>query len=136
MKKTKANKRAEPRIPSVLTTNIKYNDKIFSGITQNISKNGIYIEAIEMSSTKNREISLILAADRSIFQLKGEIMWTQPLSGKRSKKTLTGMGIKLSEVPSGYLNYVEYIKYSNRNNDLSITAALNLDGPISFDKPR
>ncbi|MCK4836048.1 MAG: PilZ domain-containing protein [Candidatus Aminicenantes bacterium] len=112
----KPNNRAEERIPSILTINLKYNDRIFSGMTQNISKNGIYIEAIEMNSSKNRELSIMVAAEKSLFQLKGEIIWTQPLSCKSSEKSLTGIGIKLSEVSPGYLNYVEYLKYRNRNN--------------------
>jgi hypothetical protein len=117
MKKMKPDNRTEERVPSILTISLKYDDRIFSGITQNISKNGIYIEAIEMNSSKNREISIMVAAEKNLYQLKGEIMWTHPLSDKTSEKSLTGIGIKLSEVSAGYLNYVEYLKHSNQNNN-------------------
>ena len=113
-RKMKPEKRTEKRVPSIFAINIKHNDRFFSGISQNISKNGIYVEAIEMKRIKNREISLTLAIDRKLYQLKGEVKWTRSLASKKSKKALIGMGIRLSEAPADYLNYVEYIKRSSR----------------------
>jgi hypothetical protein len=107
-----SNNRGEPRLNHSLTVNIRYNGQVFSGITQNISKSGMYIEAIDIKSSKSQELSIVAAVDRNLYRMKGEIAWTRNLPIKASKKSMQGIGIKLVEAPTEYLNYVEYLKYS------------------------
>lgn len=106
-----SNHRGELRLNYCLTINIKYNGRVFSGITQNISKNGMYIEAIDIKSSKDQELSIIAAVERSLYQLRGEIAWIKNLPIKTTKKSLQGIGIKLTEAPVEYLNYIEYLKH-------------------------
>jgi len=108
----KSNKRGDPRLNYSLTVNIKYNGQVFSGITQNISKSGMYIEAIDIKSAKSQELSIVAAVERNLYRMEGEIAWTRNLPIKAAKKSIQGIGIKLIEAPTEYLNYVEYLKYS------------------------
>ncbi len=107
-----SNHRGELRLNYCLTINVKYNGQVFSGITQNISKNGMYIEAIDIKSSIDQELSIIAAVERSLYQLRGEIAWIKNLPIKTTKKSIQGIGIKLTEAPAEYLNYIEYLKYS------------------------
>jgi len=107
-----SNKRGEPRLNYSLTVNIKYNGQVFSGITQNISKSGMYVEAIDIKSAKSQELSIVAAVERNLYRMEGEIAWTRNLPIRASKKSIQGIGIKLIEAPSEYLNHVEYLKYS------------------------
>ncbi len=107
-----SNHRVEPRLNYCLTINVKYKGHVFSGITQNISKNGMYIEAIDIKSSKDQELSIIAAVERSLYQLRGEIAWIKNLPINTTKKSLQGIGIKLTEAPAEYLNYIGYLKYS------------------------
>ena len=89
-KKMNSNNRNEPRLNHSLTVNIKYNGQVFSGITENISKSGMYIEAIDINSSKNQELSIMAAVDRNLFRMKGEIAWTRNLLEKNSKRPYRG----------------------------------------------
>jgi hypothetical protein len=104
--------RKEVRLPHSLTVNIRNNGQMFSGITQNISKNGMYIEAIDFESFQDRELSIVAAIERNLYYLKGEIAWTRNLPLRESPNTMQGVGVKLIEAPSAYLNYVEYLRHA------------------------
>lgn len=106
-----SNHRVEPRLNYCLTINVKYEDQVFSGVTQNISKSGMYIEAIDIKSSKKQELSIIAAVERNLCQLRGEIVWIKNLPIKTTKKSLQGIGIKLTEAPAEYLNHIEYLKH-------------------------
>ena len=113
----KTNGRTEERIMSNLTTNVRYEGNVYSGEIQNISKQGMYIEAIGITIKKSPEILILLAAEKSLYKLKGEIRWSKTLRCRSDEKSLYGMGIKITEAQSEYLNYVEYLKHLNRFNN-------------------
>lgn len=113
----KTNGRIEERILSNLTTNVRYSENVYSGEVRNISKNGLYIEAINILIGKIQEIQILLAIDKELLTLHGEIVWHKALLCKSSENTLEGIGIRISEAPAEYLNYVEYLKHLNRSNN-------------------
>jgi hypothetical protein len=113
----KTNGRCEERLLSNLTTNVRYQGNAYSGEARNISKYVLYIEAINISIEKNRDIQILLAAEKDLFTLSGEIIWNRALPCKSSENTLRGIGIRITEAPPEYLNYVEYLKHINRFNN-------------------
>jgi hypothetical protein len=107
-------KRAEIRIPISLTVNIRCNGKVFSGQTQNVSKYGMYIEAIDFFGKKNREISIMMAADNTLHRLEGEIVWINRKSSKNTQRSFRALGVRLTEAQVDYLNYIEYLKHDTQ----------------------
>jgi len=107
-------KRTEIRVPINLTVNIRYNGQVYSGQTQNISKYGMYIETIGLSGKKDREISIMMAADGTLHRLEGEIVWINRKSPKKTEKSLRGIGVRLTEAQADYLNYIEYLKHDSQ----------------------
>lgn len=106
--------RAEKRIPINLTVNIRYNGQVYSGQTRNISKYGMYIEAIDLLGKKDREVSIMMAADNTLHYLEGEIVWVNQQYPKLTDKSLRGIGVRLTEAQVDYLNYIEYLKHDKR----------------------
>lgn len=84
------------------------------GISSNISKGGIFIESPHPDSSEN-EISIVLAVGNDLFKLKGEVQWCKSAEDREPVKIPMGMGIRLTEAPAEYLNYVEYIKHTLGN---------------------
>lgn len=113
----KTNGRAEERILSNLTTNVTYQENVYSGEVRNISKQGLYIEAIDIRIGNNQEIQILLAVGKELFTLNGEVIWHKSLPCKSPENTLQGIGIRISEAPAEYLNYVAYLKHLNRFNN-------------------
>lgn len=107
-------KREEIRIPINLTVNIRCNGKVFSGQTQNVSKYGMYIEAINFTGKKDREISIMMAADNILHRLEGEIVWVNRKSSTKSEKAFRALGVRLTEAQVDYLNYIEYLKHDSQ----------------------
>ncbi len=103
--------RSETRYEKNLTASIKYEDKVFSCITKNISKSGIYLEAIGFDLKTERDISISIVGDDTLFELKGEVIWSRMISAEPSLSKIVGLGINLTEVPPEYLNYIDYLKY-------------------------
>ena len=66
--------RAEGRFNKNLTASVRYNDRVFSCITKNISRKGIYLEAIGLNPDTERKVAISLVGDNSLFNLAGEII--------------------------------------------------------------
>jgi hypothetical protein len=82
------------------------------GVSANISKNGLFIESpytIDIDS----ELLLAAAIDRELFKIKGEIKWLKTPDDKYPEHIPAGMGIRITEAPAEYLNYVEYIRHQD-----------------------
>ncbi len=80
------------------------------GVSSNISRTGVFIESPSPVSSKN-EIAIILAVDNDLYKLKGEVRWVKRREDKQPEDVPPGMGIKITEAPAEYLNFVEYTKY-------------------------
>lgn len=93
---------------------VSFSDNGFDGLgmTENISKKGMCVES-DLEFPAHREIMLSIAVPGEIFTLKGEVVWNKE-SGERNDDVPDLMGIRLTETPPEYVNYVEYIRH-NRN---------------------
>jgi Tfp pilus assembly protein PilZ len=82
------------------------------GVSANISKNGLFIESPYTIDIDN-ELLLAVAIDKELFKLKGEIKWLKSPDDKYPEHIPAGMGIRITEAPVEYLNYVEYVKHQD-----------------------
>lgn len=103
--------RSEGRFKKNLTASIRYEDRVFSCVTKNISRTGIYIEAIGLNLNSERNVSVSLVGDDSLFKLGGEIIWSRTIPCEPGLSPIEGLGIKITDAPSDYLNFVEYQRY-------------------------
>ncbi len=91
---------------------VSFSDNGFDGLgmTDNISKKGMCVES-DIELPTHREIILSIAVPGEIFNLKGEVVWYK-VSGKTGNDGSDLMGIRLTETPPEYVNYVEYIRHN------------------------
>lgn len=80
------------------------------GVSANISKNGLFVES-PYTITRESEILLAVVVDDDLYKLKGEVRWVKRPEDKAPEKVPAGMGIRVTEAPVEYLNYVEYVKH-------------------------
>lgn len=93
---------------------VSFDDSGFDGLglTSDISKNGICVAA-GTEFPVHREVVLSVAVPGRIFTLKGEVMWCKHSSDAASDIP-DNIGIRITEAPVDYLNYVEYVKHRDR----------------------
>jgi len=103
--------RSEGRFNKNLTASLRYKDRVFSCITKNISRTGLYIEAIGINLNSERNVSISLVGEDSLFKLGGEIIWNRTIPCEPGLSSIEGLGIKITNAPSAYLNFVEYQRY-------------------------
>lgn len=108
------NKRIEKRLEKSLLAYSDGDGDALLGVISNISKNGIYIETNTVAEAES-EISFVLAVYNELYHLKGEVRWTKRPEETSPEDIPPGMGIRITEAPVEYLNYVEYIKYQSRH---------------------
>jgi hypothetical protein len=103
--------RSEGRYNKNLTASVRYNDRVFSCITKNISRKGLYLEAIGLNLDTERKVTISLVGDNNLFKMNGEIVWNRLIPCDPGLSAIRGLGIKITEVPPEYVNYVEYQGY-------------------------
>lgn len=103
--------RSEGRFNKNLTASIRYKDRVFSCVTKNISRTGLYIEAIGLNLNNDRNVSVSLVGEDSLFKLGGEIIWNKTIPCEPGLSSIEGLGIKITDAPVDYLNFVEYQRY-------------------------
>jgi len=108
------NKRIEKRLEKSLLAYSDGDGSDLIGVISNISKNGIFIETRTVEEPDS-EISFVLAVYNELYHLKGEVRWTKHPEDSFPEDIPPGMGIRITEAPVEYLNYVEYIKYQGRH---------------------
>jgi hypothetical protein len=108
------NKRNEIRLDKSLLVYTDGNDADLLGVAANISKNGTFI-VTDKSFDVQSEISFVMAVYNELYHLKGEIRWARRLEDQSLGHLPTGIGIRITEAPVEYLNFVELTKYQNRN---------------------
>ena len=79
------------------------------GLTKDISKYGMCI-ASNKKIPESREIIVSIAVPGKVFDLKGEVIWCNESENKEDSIP-DSIGIKITEAPSEYLNYIEYVKH-------------------------
>ena len=103
--------RSEGRFKKNLTASVRYKERVFSCITKNISRTGLYVEAIGLDLNTDRNVSVSLVGEDSLFKLGGEIIWNKTIPCDEGLESIEGLGIKITDAPSDYLNFVEYQRY-------------------------
>jgi len=103
--------RSEGRFNKNLTASVRYKERVFSCITKNISRTGLYVEAIGLDLNSDREVSISLVGEDSLFKLGGEIIWNRTIPSGQGLASIEGLGIKITSAPTDYLNFVEYQRY-------------------------
>lgn len=103
-------KRSEKRVKKNLLVYKDNGGFELLGVSANISKNGLFVES-PYTVALDSEIKLTVAIDNELFKIKGEIRWNKRPGDKYPQHIPAGMGIRITEAPAEYLNYVEYIKH-------------------------
>jgi Tfp pilus assembly protein PilZ len=105
-------KRIEKRIKKNLLVYRDNGSFELLGVSANISKNGLFIES-PYTIALDGEILLAVAIEKELFKIKGEIKWLKTTDDKYPEHIPAGMGIRITEAPAEYLNYVEYIRHQD-----------------------
>ena len=92
---------------------VSFNEDGFEslGLTKNISKQGMCIAA-EKEVKSSTEIVVSIAVPGEVFNLKGEVVWCRE-SSEKDDNIPDSIGIKITEAPPEYLNFVEYMRHQN-----------------------
>lgn len=102
--------RVEDRIYKKLVVSFGESGFELLGLTENISRGGMFVES-HVLYPLDKEISLMVALSQNIFTIKGVVKWVKSVSDKLEQEVYGGMGIKITEAPIEYFNYVEYSGY-------------------------
>ncbi len=102
-------KRKDERIQKRLMVNLYDEGADTLGLTNNISKHGMRVNSIKKLK-EHREILVSIAVPGEVFNLTGEVMWCKE-SATKDDNIPESIGIKITEAPSEYLNYIEYLKH-------------------------
>lgn len=105
----KMTKRKEERVQKTLMVSIDDEGADTLGLTNNISKYGMRVNS-NKKLEEHREILVSIAVPGEVFNLKGEVIWCKE-SATKDDNIPDSIGIKITEAPSEYLNYIEYIKH-------------------------
>ena len=83
------------------------------GLTNNISKYGMRVNSNKQLD-QQCEILVSIAVPGEVFELKGEVIWCNEATSK-DDNVPDSIGIKITEAPAEYLNYIEYVKHQKKN---------------------
>lgn len=104
--------RLEERLPKRMMVSFGDTGYELVGITNNISKGGLFIETHKPVMSQH-EINMKLASSQNEFVIKGEVRWLKKPLEKENDDINGGMGVRILEAPIEYYNYVEYSKYDS-----------------------
>lgn len=106
------NKRKDKRVDKKLMVNLNDRGIDVLGLTRNLSKFGVCCVTSEIELPLHHEIIISIAVPGEIFNLKGEVVWCKR-SGENGTTIPDAIGIRVTEAPSEYLNYIEFIKHQS-----------------------
>lgn len=102
-------KRNEVRVEKKLMVNLSDDGYDCLGLTNNLSKYGMCVNS-KTAFPDQKELELSIAVPSGVYDLKGEVIWCKDI-GENENNTPEAIGIKITEAPPDYLNYVEYIRH-------------------------
>ena len=102
-------RRRNPRLNKRLMVSFSENGFSGLGLTSNISKDGLCV-ASKAEFAGNAEVTVSIAVPGEILDLKGEVIWCKE-SNDRDNDVSDIIGIRITEAPPEYLNYVEHIHH-------------------------
>ena len=103
-------KRRNPRLNKKLMVGFDDNGFNGLGLTSNISKDGLCI-ASNAEFPANVEVTVSIAVPDEVLDLKGEVIWCKEANDKEHDVSDI-IGIRITEAPPEYLNYVEYVRHN------------------------
>lgn len=102
-------KRVDKRLNKNLLVYVKEDGLNLLGVASNVSKNGLFVESIRVFP-ETSELAFVLAISNDLYHMKGEVAWNNnDDNGKDKSVGPSGMGIRITEAPVEYLNYINYI---------------------------
>lgn len=101
-------KRKEKRIRKNLLVNISHNGYDGLGLVLNFSKNGVYVESLQVFP-RNTMLSLILAVGNDLIPLQGKVVWNRPPQVEDPFQTKGGMGIQIGGACRKYERFLSGI---------------------------
>ncbi len=104
-------RRNDERIKKKLVVSFSDNGFAGLGMTSDLSKSGICV-SVEQDFPAHSEILLSIAIPGDLFDLKGEVIWCSE-SGEKKTGIPDLMGIRLTEAPPEFINYVEYSRHNH-----------------------
>ena len=98
-------KRREPRIRKRVM--VKFGEKNYErlGFTSNISSSGLHITSTQILPS-GKEITILIEDNERVYNLKGEVRWSIKYPSHFYSYMLSGMGIKLKEIPAEFKEYL------------------------------
>lgn len=104
--------RSETRLDKKLLVNVGIKGFESMGLISNISQNGMFITTTEALPV-HTEVSLLVGIADETFPLKGEVMWSHKAPETRPADIPGETGIKITDAPAQYLEYVEKMLSAN-----------------------
>lgn len=105
--------RKQKRIEKKLVVSIGELGTESMGYTNNLSEDGMYIESAQTFAL-NEELSLLLIGEEDVFMIKGEVVWKKKFPKKNTEKLPVGLGIRITDVPLLYCEYVHFLKFQSQ----------------------
>ena len=104
--------RKHKRIQKNLLVNISSNGFDGLGLVLNLSRNGVYVESLEVFP-RNTDLSLIMAVGNDLIPLRGKVIWTRSPQQDGSPKGKCGMGIRIGGISGKYERFLSGIPELN-----------------------
>ena len=99
--------RSAYRIPIRLNLRYKENGRYYSGITKNLSENGIFVISDEVTIIDTPLITIELPVKKSMLKLSGKRVRSIHVTPNKS-----GFGVLLDNPPLEYTDYIEELLLS------------------------
>ena len=98
-------KRKEPRIKKRVIVKFGENNYERLGFTSNVSSGGLHIASNQILPS-GKEVTILLEDNNRVYNLKGEVRWSIKYPSHFYSYMLSGMGIKLKDIPADFKEYI------------------------------
>jgi len=98
-------KRREKRLKKRVMVKFGENNYERLGFTSNVSFGGLHIDSTQILPS-GKEITILLEDNDKIYSLKGVVRWSIKYPSHFYSYMLSGMGIKLKEIPPDFKDYI------------------------------
>ncbi len=100
------NARSSWRIPIRLNVKLTIRDKVYTGTATNISESGMFISTDETGFSKDSLFDISIPVKEGELHVPGRLIRSAKINSGSE-----GIGIKLSEQPQGYLDFIENLLF-------------------------
>lgn len=100
-------RRYNERVKKSLLVSISRNGFEGMGVTANVSRGGMLVATTE-KLPEHSEVLLLVGIKDDTFQVRGEVIWCRN-SFEGPGDIRCGSGVRITDAPEGYLDYVEKV---------------------------